>query len=77
MDEEGRRHLVYLIRLWRVGDDDKTAIWRASLQDVRTGQRRGFADLKGACHFLCAQINAASAGTERDTRCDRPSKEET
>ena len=65
MDEEGR-HLAYLIRLWRVGDD-KTATWHTSLQDVRTGQRRGFADLEAACHFSCAQIKAASAGAEEPT----------
>jgi hypothetical protein len=76
MDEEGRRHLAYLIRLWRV-DDGQRAIWRASLQDVRTGQRRGFADLESACRFLRAQIEIASAGTGRDAWHDRPPKGET
>jgi hypothetical protein len=33
---------AYLLRLWRVADGEK-AIWRASLQDVRTSQRLGFA----------------------------------
>jgi hypothetical protein len=60
MDGEGRQ-LAYLIRLWRV-DDGQRAIWRASLQDVRTGQRHGFADLDSACRFLRAQIETASAG---------------
>jgi hypothetical protein len=58
---------AYLLRLWRV-DDGANALWRASLQDVRTGQRLGFANLDKAFAFLQQQIT-----TSPDTQSsDRP-----
>jgi hypothetical protein len=38
MDPRQQGHLAYLLRLWRV-DNGTEALWRASLQDVRTGER--------------------------------------
>jgi hypothetical protein len=40
--------------------DGQETIWRASLQDIRTGERRGFADLEAACRYLHAQVELAS-----------------
>jgi hypothetical protein len=57
--------LAYVLRLWLVMDGQE-GIWRASLQDVRTGERRGFADLEGACRYLHARIELASAGSPRE-----------
>jgi len=45
---------AYLLRLWEV-DSDGQPFWRASLQDSRTGERRGFADLAGLMAFLAEQ----------------------
>ena len=43
------RYLAYMLRLWRVGDD---RTWRASLEDPRTNERYGFADLPALFAFL-------------------------
>jgi len=48
---EQRRYHAYLLRLWQTGDDE-SAVWRALLEDPRTGERRGFADLNSLFVFL-------------------------
>ena len=48
---EAPRYQAYLLRLWLAGDDD-TAVWRASLEDPHTGERRGFADVSSLLAFL-------------------------
>ena len=48
---EAPRYQAYLLRLWLTGDDD-AAVWRASLEDPRTGERRGFADVNSLLAFL-------------------------
>ena len=51
----GRRHaLSYVLRLWQISDGER-AVWRAALQDVRTGERIGFPDLDAAWRYLRAQ----------------------
>jgi hypothetical protein len=51
-------YLSYLLCLWRVSGDEETpsmsrkAIWRASLESTRTGERRGFASLDELFDFL-------------------------
>ena len=47
--------LVYLLRLWRITNGEQV-IWRAALQDVRTGERRGFASLDQAVAFLRQEL---------------------
>jgi hypothetical protein len=42
---EPRRFRVYLLRLWQVHGNDGRPSWRAALEDARTGERRGFANL--------------------------------
>ena len=49
--KEAPRYQAYLLRLWLAGDDD-AAVWRASLEDPRTGERRGFADVESLLAFL-------------------------
>ena len=44
MTGEQPSHLVYLLRLWRVVSGGRT-VWRASLENPRTAERQGFADL--------------------------------
>ena len=58
MAEEQRQYYSYLLRLWQV-DGAGSPIWRASLEDPRTGERRGFADLESLVAFLKAQIEQA------------------
>jgi hypothetical protein len=61
---EPRRYRAYLLRLWRTEDEDARPVWRASLEDARTGERRGFADLARLCAFLEAQT---ATGSQDDT----------
>ena len=51
-------YIAYLLRLWQVESRIKP-IWHASLEDPHTGERRGFADLKGLFAFLEGQTHGA------------------
>jgi hypothetical protein len=57
---EPRRYRVYLLRLWQAEGDDDHTVWRAALEDARTGERRRFADLESLFAFLKEQLDAAS-----------------
>jgi hypothetical protein len=48
----------YLLRLWQASSAGKR-VWRASITNVYTGERRGFADLASLVAFLEAQTDAA------------------
>ena len=64
MTGEKHDYQAYLLRLWRV-NTSRGAVWHASLEDSRTGERRGFADLQGLVRFLEEQtndVNQQSAG---------------
>jgi hypothetical protein len=54
MTTQEPRYLAYMLRLWQVRDDDEMP-WRASLEDARTGERRGFASLELLVAFLREQ----------------------
>jgi hypothetical protein len=60
---EQRRYRAYLLRLWQVAGEDGHPIWRAALEDARTGERRGFADLARLFAFLEEQT---AGWTRRD-----------
>ena len=51
-----RDYQAYLLRLWRV-NTGRASVWHASLEDSRTGERKGFVDLKDMCAFLEEQTN--------------------
>jgi hypothetical protein len=53
--DEQQRYIAYLLRLWQVDGRDGQPVWRAALEDARTGERYGFADLTRLCAFLEAQ----------------------
>jgi hypothetical protein len=57
-----QRYRAYLLRLWQADGDDGRPAWRAALEDARTGERRGFADLARLCVFLEAQTAAWTEG---------------
>lgn len=57
MSDHVSNYLSYLLRLWRV-DEDGRQVWRASLEDPRTGERRGFTSLGQLMEFLLFQIKA-------------------
>jgi hypothetical protein len=58
-DTEGTSNYVsYLLRLWRENDDGKSRgtgkapLWRASLENSQSGERKGFASLMELFHFI-------------------------
>jgi hypothetical protein len=51
VSDRKRPYLAYLLRLWQVRDKGQVA-WRASTENVHTGERRGFAGLSELFTFL-------------------------
>lgn len=54
MDQQQTTALSYLLRLWPAGAAGQP-VWRASLEHVQTGERRGFANLEQLFVFLMEQ----------------------
>ncbi|MCL5998488.1 MAG: hypothetical protein M1546_20900 [Chloroflexi bacterium] len=52
------RYLAYMLRLWQV--DGESPVWRASLEDARTGERYGFGNLDLLFQFLTEQVGRSS-----------------
>jgi hypothetical protein len=55
---EKESYQVYLLRAWRErpASRRRPAVWRFSLEDTRTRQRRGFATLEAMVAFLRARV---------------------
>ena len=51
MARERPTYQSYLLRLWRVADDERP-VWRASLEHPVSGERRGFSSLEALFIFL-------------------------
>jgi len=53
---------VYLLRFWQERDHlpETAMVWRFSLEDPHTGERRGFADLPALQDFLAVQVEASA-----------------
>jgi hypothetical protein len=53
------RYRSYLLAFWeeRSRDPDGPVVWRFSLEDPRTGQRRGFAGPEALAAFLRAELS--------------------
>jgi hypothetical protein len=64
-------HRSYLLRVWRAGNGNAPE-WRCSLEDTRTRERHGFADLASLLAFLEQQIEKGQphAIERRDTGTD-------
>jgi hypothetical protein len=45
----------YLLRLWEVPGGQGSG-WRASLEDVQTGELKGFQDISGLIDYLQGQV---------------------
>ena len=56
MINDQRPYHAYLLRLWRV-NTGRSQVWHASVEDSRTGERKGFADLRGLLAFLEEQTS--------------------
>lgn len=59
---------VHLLTLWqeRPAQGDQPALWRFSLEDARTRQRRGFASLAALTAFLQAQMADSETASADD-----------
>ena len=54
---------IFLLTVWRDDDiDRKHPVLRFSLDDPRTGQRRGFGEPEGLLAFLAACLDAGDDG---------------
>jgi hypothetical protein len=60
-----RGYLSYLLRLWQAGEGP-AAVWRASVQEVTTGERQAFRDLDHLLAYLREQTQAATTQEEED-----------
>jgi hypothetical protein len=49
---EPQRYRVYLLRLWQTQGEDGRSVWRAALEETRSGERHWFADPARLCAFL-------------------------
>ena len=55
MVEDEPVYLSFLVRLWRTGDGEM-GTWRASVEDARTRDCRGFASLEQLFDYLRASV---------------------
>ncbi|MDQ5850808.1 MAG: hypothetical protein M3380_01825 [Chloroflexota bacterium] len=67
MASEQRQYVAYLLRLWQVTSVGGR-VWRASLQDVHTGERQGFASVAQLIAFLEAQTRGTPGAADADGR---------
>jgi hypothetical protein len=65
MARETRPYISYLLRLWQIKSQG-SPVWRASLEEPHTGQRRGFASLEDLFDFLRQETGEASASKESE-----------
>jgi hypothetical protein len=58
MPTQAPRYRSFLLRCWEEPSQtpDQQAIWRFSLEDVETSERRGFRDLEALVVFMLTQI---------------------
>jgi hypothetical protein len=54
MSGAGEPYFSYLLRLWLV-ENREGFLWRCSVENVQTGERKGFASLESLCNFLCQE----------------------
>jgi hypothetical protein len=67
---EPRRYRAYLLRLWQAQGEDGHPVWRAALEDARTGERHGFADLARLYAFLNKQTSKWNAHNVRPSETE-------
>jgi hypothetical protein len=77
-DQTAPRYHAYLLRLWqeRPASFERPAVWRFSLEDTRTRQRRGFGSLEALMSFLRAQVEGTD-GPDGPIQSEREVRRET
>jgi hypothetical protein len=61
MASEKRRYISYLLRLWQVRVGGQV-VWRTSLEDAHTSERRGFTNLADLVAFLEGKMGEDTGG---------------
>ena len=54
MTEQARPYFSYLLRIWQENDRE-APIWRASLEDPQSGERKGFLSLDALVAYILDQ----------------------
>ena len=65
------RYQVLVLRCWEEHSEHASAVWRFSVQDPDTNQRRGFASLEALVAFLTNQFGAQGMQHGENTSCQR------
>ena len=60
-----RLQQAYLVRLWAVHRNGEL-LWRASIENIHTGERHAFVSLADLCRFLHAAIEPSTATPPSD-----------
>ena len=66
---KGQVYFSYLLRLWQVGTGQGAA-WRASLEEIPSGERRAFAGLDDLVGYLRERTRSGSPPGEGSARAD-------
>jgi len=68
LSRDAPHYLAYLLRWWQAAGADGLAdqVWRFSLEDPSTGERRGFASFEALLVFLRAELAAPRARAAAD-----------
>lgn len=75
MGDESLHYRSYVLRCWAECDRDKDApLWRFSLEDTRTGQRRGFAGLNELVIALRTELNMSVEASDDPSKLSKPHK---
>jgi hypothetical protein len=63
MFDKPPRYRSYVLTFWeeRSRDPEMLVVWRFSLQDPRTGQRRGFASFEELMNFLRSELEGSKS----------------
>lgn len=60
-------YVAFVLRMWEErGASAERAVWRFSLEDARTGERRGFASVEGLVTFLGAKMEPVGSAHSGD-----------
>ena len=51
VSQEQPRYMSYLLRLWQTSSGGQN-VWRASLENINTGEKIGFENLPELCSYL-------------------------
>ncbi len=66
MATERPHYFAYLLRLWQVAANSEV-VWRASIEDPHTGERRGFSNLDRLFEFLRQRTLDSTRSEEGET----------